>query len=99
MASIAKAAAATLRAVREGADERPMPEGRRQLYLGLSTLLTEGPPREAFGHLRLAAAAFPREPAAAALRRLLATFFPGGSAGGPPGGSPGRPGGGTPGAR
>jgi len=92
-------AAAALRAVREGVGERPMPEGRRQLYLGLSTLLTEGPPREALEHLRLAAAAFPREPAAAALRRLLATFFPGGSTGGPPGDSPGRPGGGTPGAR
>jgi hypothetical protein len=80
----AEAAAATLRAVREGADERPMPEGRRQLYLGLSTLLTEGRPREAFGHLRLAGAAFPREPAAAPLGRLLQTFAPGGPASGPP---------------
>jgi 4-amino-4-deoxy-L-arabinose transferase-like glycosyltransferase len=82
-------AAAVLRAVREGAGDRPMPEGRRQLYLGLSTLLTEGPPREALEDLRLAAAAFPREPAAAALRRLLGTFFPGGSTTGPPGGFPG----------
>jgi hypothetical protein len=107
----ADAAAAALGAVREGAGDRPMPEGRRQLYLGLSTLLTEGPPREALEHLRLAAAAFPREPAAAALRRLVETFLPGGSTIGPPGGLPGGstigppggsldgPGGRTPGVR
>ncbi len=97
----AEAAAAVLRAVREGAEGRPMPEGRRQLYLGISTLLTEGPPREALEHLRRAAAAFPGEPAARDLRQLLGTFSPGdpsnGSPGGSPGGPTGRPPGGPPG--
>lgn len=94
----AGAAAAVLRAVREGAAGSPLPEDRRQLYLGISTLLTEGPPREAREHLRLAAAGFPEGPAAAALRQLLATFAPDGTPRRPPGGPPGGPSGRPPGA-
>ena len=84
-----EAATAVLRAAKDGAAESPLSEGRRQLYLGISTLLTEGPPREAREHLRRAAAAFPEDPTATPLGRLLATFSPDARTSRPPGGSPG----------
>ena len=65
-------AAETLRVVRADAGAAPLPEGRRHLYLGIGTLLTEGPPRAAREHLRLAAAGFPRDPTATTLARRLA---------------------------
>jgi 4-amino-4-deoxy-L-arabinose transferase-like glycosyltransferase len=75
----AGAATRLLRDVRREAGVRPLPEARRHLYLGLATLLTEGPPRQAAQYLRLAAGGFPQDPAAADLRHMLATFAPGGN--------------------
>ena len=82
----AEMAAVLVRGVRRGAGARPLPDARRELYLGMAVLLTEGPPRQAQEHLRRAAAGFPGEPAAGDLRRILATFGPDGPAGGPPAG-------------
>ena len=74
----AGAAASLLRDVRGEASVRPLPGARRHLYLGLATLLTEGPPRQAAEHLRLAAAGFPHDPAATDLRHMLAMLSSGG---------------------